>query len=97
MTTAVPTSSEIAIEVLPGYRIAAREKAGKLRMMVFGPLLMFLLQAALQFAIKKILEHLLKQDDPVASIRRMAGEWEHDQLPEVRTAMARVAAGDTGG
>lgn len=91
-----PSSADAARDILPAYRIAAREKAGRVRMFVLGPLLLFLLQAAFQFALKFLSDWLSRQDDPVAALRELSGQWEYQRLPEVRVGMARAAMGETG-
>jgi hypothetical protein len=96
---AVPSSADVARDLLPGVRLAARERYGRgVRMALLAPFLPFLLQVFLQFVLPYIIEWLTKQSAPPVAdaLPALAKAWERERLPEVAIAMHAVARGETG-
>lgn len=96
MPSSLPTSADVARALLPGVRIAARQRYDRLKMMFLGPLLPILLQILVQFALKWVMDWLAKENASPLALASLATTWERERLPEVREGMARAAAGETG-
>lgn len=95
--SSVPTSADVAKALLPGVRIAARERYGRVRMMFLGPLLPILVQILAHFLLKWLADWLASRHAvPPASFASLAEEWERQRPYEVQMGMTRAAAGETG-
>lgn len=97
MTDHLPSSADAARAILPGVRIAARERYGKVRMAFLAPFLPILIQILAHFLMKWLESWMNRQDAGApTSFATLARAWEADRPHEVRVAMERAAMGETG-
>jgi hypothetical protein len=92
----IPTPTAASRDILPGVRLAARERHGFVKMAFLAPFLPLLIQIIVQFVLPWLLAWLAKQTDPAAALQGLSARWERERDPEVATAMRMVARGETG-
>ena len=94
MPTSPPTSYDAARALLPGVKLAARERYGRLQMAFLGPFLPILIQIVIQFVLPWLIDWLANRGASSLAMAEMDRDWARERLPEVAIAMRKVERGE---